>query len=79
MSAVWLEFARDAMACRFEILLHPGKPENGGEGALEALDTITYLEQVLSVYVASSELCLINERASKQAVSVSTDTATEHK
>lgn len=74
MSAFWLEFARDAMACRFEILLHPGKPENGGEGALEALDTITYLEQVLSVYIASSELCLINERALKQAVAVSEST-----
>lgn len=74
MSAVWLEFARDAMACRFEILLHPGKPEKGGEAALEALDTITYLEQLLSVYIPSSELSLVNERASQEAIGVSEST-----
>lgn len=56
----WLEFARDAMACRFEILLHPGQPSHGGEAACEALETITYLEQVLSVYVPSSDLSRLN-------------------
>jgi len=71
MSAIWLEFSRDAMACRFEILMHPGKPENGGEAALAALDTITYLEQKLSVYIPNSELSLLNSIAYSQSVPVS--------
>jgi thiamine biosynthesis lipoprotein len=74
MTSIWLEFARDAMACRFEVLLHPGKPENGGEAAIEALDTVSYLEQILSVYVASSELSRLNARAPFQPVVVSETT-----
>ena len=67
----WLEFARDAMACRFEILLHPGKPTHGGEAALEALETISYLEQVLSVYVPSSDFSRLNANDSKSWLEVS--------
>ncbi len=73
-SSVWLEIARNAMACRFEVLLHPGKPNNGPEIALSALDTITFLEQLLSVYIPTSELSLVNERAFKTPVKVSEST-----
>lgn len=73
-NSVWLEIARNAMACRFEVLLHPGKPNNGPEIALSALDTITFLEQLLSVYIPTSELSLVNEQAFKAPVRVSEST-----
>jgi FAD:protein FMN transferase len=62
-SSYFLEVARDAMACRFEILLHPGQPPDGPEYACKALDTIAFLEQLWSVYIPSSEFQLINLRA----------------
>jgi len=71
---VWLEIARDAMACRFEVLLNPGKPPNGPEMAVSALDTITFLEQLLSVYIPTSELSLLNARANEGPVKVSEST-----
>lgn len=72
--AIWLEIARDVMACRFEVLLHPGKPTNGTEIAVAALDTITFLEQLLSVYVPTSELSVLNSRAYEGPVKVSEST-----
>ncbi len=72
--AIWLEIARDAMACRFEVLLNPGKPTNGPETAVVALDTITFLEQLLSVYIPTSELSLLNSRAFEAPVHVSEST-----
>ncbi|MEQ1828141.1 MAG: FAD:protein FMN transferase [Pirellula sp.] len=71
MSPVLLEFSRDAMACRFEVLLHPGDPECGPEAAIRALDSISYLEQILSVYLHSSELSLVNARAASEPIRVS--------
>jgi thiamine biosynthesis lipoprotein len=71
MSSVLLEFGRDAMACRFEILLHPGRPAHGPEAALKALDTISYLEQVLSVYLPTSEFSLLNSKAIETPIQVS--------
>ena len=73
-NSVWLEIARNAMACRFEVLLHPGKPNNGPEIALSALDTITFLEQLLSVYIPTSELSLVNDRAFETPVKISEST-----
>lgn len=73
-NAIWIEIARDAMACRFEVLLNPGKPTNGPEFAVSALDTITFLEQLLSVYIPTSELSLANERAFETPVRVSEST-----
>jgi len=72
--AIWLEIARDAMACRFEVLLNPGKPTNGAETAVAALDAITFLEQLLSVYIPTSELSLLNSRAHDGPVRVSEST-----
>ena len=73
-NAIWLEIARDAMACRFEVLLNPGKPTNGPEIAVKALNTITFLEQLLSVYIPTSELSLLNNRAFETPVHVSEST-----
>ena len=72
--SIWLEIARDAMACRFEVLLNPGKPTNGAEIAVAALDTITFLEQLLSVYIPTSELSLLNSRAYDGPLKVSEST-----
>lgn len=69
-----LEVGRDAMACRFEVLLHPGRPTNGPELAVQALETISYLEEQWSLYKPSSELSLINERAIQFEVPVSEST-----
>ncbi len=69
-----LEIAKDAMACRFEVLLHPGVPENGPEAACQALDLIAHLEQLWSTYLPNSEVCLINARAHETAVNVSSST-----
>jgi FAD:protein FMN transferase len=66
--------SKDAMACPFEVLVHPGEPENGPEIACHALDTISYLEQVWSVYQPTSELSLINARGFEQSVEVSSST-----
>ncbi len=73
-SQLWLEFGRDAMACRFEILMHPGEPENGPDAAVQALEQIAYLEQQLSVYLPSSELSRVNARALELPVHVSPST-----
>ncbi|MCY3009953.1 MAG: FAD:protein FMN transferase [Planctomycetota bacterium] len=70
----FLEFARDAMACRFEILLHRGYPENGPEAACRALETISFLEQLWSVFIPSSELSIVNARAHEVPVKVSSST-----
>lgn len=69
-----LEIGRDAMACRFEVLLHPGQPPQGPEIACKALDIVSYLEQLWSVYLPTSEFSIINARAHEIPVQVSTST-----
>ena len=69
-----LEIAKDAMACRFEVLLHPGAPENGPEAACQALDLVAHLEQLWSTYLPTSEISLINARAGEIDVTVSAAT-----
>jgi len=71
---LFLEFARDAMACRFEVLLHRGFPENGPEAACQALEAIGFLEQLWSVYIPTSELSIVNTRAHEVPVQVSSST-----
>lgn len=73
-NSVWLEMGRDAMACRFEVLLNPGRPSNGPEIAMHALDRIASLEQLLSVYLPNSELSRVNQRAAQAPVAVSETT-----
>ena len=62
------------MACRFEVLLHPGKPNNGPELAMHALDVIANLEKSLSVYIPDSELSTLNRQANLAPVRVSEST-----
>jgi thiamine biosynthesis lipoprotein len=71
---IWLEFARQAMACRFEVLLHPDHPPQGPEAAVQALELISDLEQLLSVYIPTSDLSRLNARAWETPVTVSIPT-----
>jgi FAD:protein FMN transferase len=64
------------MACRFEILLPPSAGSDAADAAVAGLDTITYLEQVWSVYIANSELTRLNAGATKDWVPVSESTYT---
>jgi thiamine biosynthesis lipoprotein len=71
---IWLEYARQAMACRFEILLHPNHPQHGPEAAVHALELVSELEQLLSVYIPTSDLSRLNARAYETPVNVSMPT-----
>jgi FAD:protein FMN transferase len=62
------------MACRFEILLHPDGVSASGEAAFQALDKISFLEQIFSVYLPTSELSLLNAKAHTGWVQVSWST-----
>ena len=72
--SIWLEFARRAMACQFEILLHPDHPPHGPEIAIQALDLVGDLEQTLSIYIPTSDLSRLNARAADAPVTVSLTT-----
>lgn len=71
---IWLEFSRRAMACQFDVLLHPGRPEQGPQAAVEALELIEWLEQLLSIYIATSDLSRLNARGLETWVDVSLPT-----
>ena len=58
-----LEFGRNAMACQFQVLFNLQHPSHAPELAVRALDCISALEQVLSVYIPDSELSRINRQA----------------
>ena len=62
------------MACQFEILLHPDHPPDGPETATQALEVVSDLEQILSVYIPTSDLSRLNARAWETPVSVSLPT-----
>jgi thiamine biosynthesis lipoprotein len=68
---IWLEFTRRAMACRFDVLLHPQRPEHGPEVAIESLELIEWIEQLLSVYIPTSDLSRLNARGHHDWVDVS--------
>ena len=68
---IWLEFTRRAMACQFDVLLHPANPEHGPEVAVEALELIEWLEQILSIYIPTSDLSRLNARGQETWVDVS--------
>jgi thiamine biosynthesis lipoprotein len=59
------------MACPFEVLLHPNHPSHGPEAAVAALEMIGELEQILSVYIPTSDLSRLNARAMDTPVTVS--------
>ncbi len=62
--------ARNAMATRFEIVLHGDNPTHLRAAAEEALDEVERIEAQLSLYQSSSEIAQINARAAHAAVLV---------
>lgn len=68
MPAVTL--ARNAMATRFEIVLHGDHAPALRAAGEEALDEITRLENQLSLYRPGSEIAQLNARAAREAVQV---------
>jgi thiamine biosynthesis lipoprotein len=67
---LWLEFTRHAMACRFDVLLHPNHPPEGPEAAVEALELVHILEQLFSVYIPTSDFSRLNARAAEISMEV---------
>jgi thiamine biosynthesis lipoprotein len=65
----WIHLNRPAMACRFEITL-PAELGHRLDSAKAALDTIDALEEQLTIFRDSSELCAINRRAAETDVTV---------
>jgi len=63
--------AREAMATRFEILLHGDNPAALRAAGEEALEEIDRLEAQLSLYRPSSEIAHLNARAGREWVRVS--------
>src|SRR5215475_9236552 len=63
--------ARNAMATRFEIVLHGNNPVALRSAGEEALDEIDRLEAQLSLYRPSSEIANLNARAAREPVRVS--------
>lgn len=66
----WVHVSRTAMACRFEVTLAAREPE-GVEAARAALDEVDRIEDQLTVFRATSEVSLVNQRAADEAVRVS--------
>ncbi|MFN7736884.1 MAG: FAD:protein FMN transferase [Pirellula sp.] len=71
---IWLEFSRRAMACQFDVLLHPNLPIDGPEHAIQALELIDFLEQLFSVYIPTSDLSRLNLRGNDIDVDVALPT-----
>ncbi len=63
--------ARNAMATRFEIVLHGSDPVALRAAGEEALDEIERLEAQLSLFRPSSEIAHLNARAAREPVRVS--------
>ncbi|MGD1085579.1 MAG: FAD:protein FMN transferase [Verrucomicrobiota bacterium] len=63
--------ARNAMATRFEIVLHGANPAALRAAGEEALDEVERLEARLSLYRPSSEIARVNALAARQPVRVS--------
>ncbi len=60
-----LEVGRSAMACQFQVMLNAGQDPKAAEYAIEALDLVEELEQQLTVYRPTSEICQLNALASE--------------
>jgi FAD:protein FMN transferase len=64
-----LEFARDAMAVEFQVLLNASQ-QAGSDAAVAALDLVERLEAQLTVYRDTSEVSRINQQAHETEVVV---------
>ena len=65
-----IHVARRAMACEFEFRFNAGQYEDATEVALEALDLVEALEDQMSIFRETSELCHINRSAAREPVEV---------
>src|SRR3990172_2907646 len=65
-----IALARDAMATRFELVLHGDNPIALRAAGEEALDEIDRLENQLSLYRSGSEIAQLNARAARESVRV---------
>lgn len=70
---VRVQVARNAMATRFEVVLHGKDPVSLRAAGEEALDEIERLESKLSLYRPDSEIARVNSRAAREPVRVSAD------
>ena len=70
-SATPVLLARNAMATRFEIVLHGNDPVALRAAGEEALDEIERIEGKLSLYQPTSEIAKVNARAGREPVRVS--------
>lgn len=68
-----VKLARNAMATRFEIVVHGSNAVSLRAAAEEALDEIERLDAKLSLYKPSSEIAQINANAAEQGVRVSAE------
>jgi FAD:protein FMN transferase len=71
MAKASIQVARNAMATRFEIVLHGSDATALRAAAEEALDEIQRLDRKLSAYQPDSEIAHINARATHESVRVS--------
>src|SRR5438874_11986907 len=69
-SSLSVRLARHAMATRFELLLYGDDATYLRAAGEEALEKIERLEEQLSFYRTSSEICDLNARAARQPVPV---------
>lgn len=65
-----VKLARNAMATRFEIVLHGEHPASLRAAGEEALDEIERLENQLSLFKPASEIARLNSRAAYEAIRV---------
>ena len=65
----WIRVARQAMACRFEVIL-PDRAAPVLDDARAALDTVEAVEAQLSVFRESSDISRVNRAAAERPVAV---------
>ena len=63
-----VKLAREAMATRFEIVLHGDNPISLRAAGEEALDEIEWVEAQLSIYRTDSQINHVNQRAANEPV-----------
>ncbi len=65
-----LQICREAMACEFEVCLNAGQYSHGMDVALEALDMVNSLEELLSIFRDDSQISEINQFAADGPLTV---------
>lgn len=65
-----IRVGREAMACRFEVLLVAGQYEGGTAASLEALDLVESLERQMTVFRQDSEISRLNRDCADGPVEV---------